>query len=338
MADRKQANRIQWVDLAKGICMILVVWIHVRIHYRSFHFVKFNWVALVCYYFRMPLYFFLSGLFFKTYDSYRTFLSKKVNNLAIPFVVSATIAIAIQALRLYFTEGTLTRLPDLAVGFYPIGPIWFLLCLFWINQLFYGAHTLTKGVWWILYPLCIGLGVLGFNTNILPFWLHFEAAFTALPFFVAGYAMRQHTTFLHDKPRYINDVVLVAALIVLLNSIAHKYHAHILFDRNTYRVPLWALYVGGLMGTYAVFLVSRIVRWLPIISYIGRYSIIVLITHHAIIAALSRPTLARIVTFCGSGKTAVVLTTLAILLLSVPIIYLCKRFLPHIFAQKPVIK
>ena len=78
MADRKQANRIQWVDLAKGICMILVVWIHVRIHYRSFHFVKFNWVALVCYYFRMPLYFFLSGLFFKTYDSYRTFLGDKI--------------------------------------------------------------------------------------------------------------------------------------------------------------------------------------------------------------------------------------------------------------------
>ena len=71
-------KRIEFADLAKGICIMLVVLLHV--------FGDMSGVIIkIMNLFRMPLYFVLSGLFFKTYDGFITFLKKKTNKLLIPF-------------------------------------------------------------------------------------------------------------------------------------------------------------------------------------------------------------------------------------------------------------
>ena len=60
--DVRTDNRIEWIDLAKGICMILVVFGHfpeLIIWLESGH--EYD-PTLLC---RMPLYFMLSGLFFR---------------------------------------------------------------------------------------------------------------------------------------------------------------------------------------------------------------------------------------------------------------------------------
>ena len=41
------------------------------------------------------------------------------------------------------------------------------------------------------------------------------------------------------------------------------------------------------MGTLGVLLLSRVVKWLPVISYIGRYSIIVLCTHMGVLELIT---------------------------------------------------
>ncbi len=68
-------QRIDFVDLVKGICIILVVMSHVggifdKIDYHS---------MIDC--FRLPLYFFISGIFFKSYEGFAGFLKRKVNKL-----------------------------------------------------------------------------------------------------------------------------------------------------------------------------------------------------------------------------------------------------------------
>ena len=74
-------NRIEFVDLAKGFCICLVVFSHCCSHYH----LK-TPIDLTCGAFRMPLYFFLSGLFFKTYEGFDGFLKRKINKLVIPFL------------------------------------------------------------------------------------------------------------------------------------------------------------------------------------------------------------------------------------------------------------
>jgi fucose 4-O-acetylase-like acetyltransferase len=59
-------KRIEWIDLAKGICIFLVV---------ANHIFYYNCVFLEQ--LRMPLYFVLSGLFFKNYGGFCEFVLKK---------------------------------------------------------------------------------------------------------------------------------------------------------------------------------------------------------------------------------------------------------------------
>ncbi|MDE7381406.1 MAG: acyltransferase family protein, partial [Muribaculaceae bacterium] len=67
--------RIEFIDLAKGFCIILVVIFHsgVELNIPNFN-------AL-----RMPLYFVLSGLFFRDYGDFIHLLKRKINKLLIPF-------------------------------------------------------------------------------------------------------------------------------------------------------------------------------------------------------------------------------------------------------------
>ena len=75
-----QSRRIDFVDLTKGVCIILVVMAHVG---GAFEQLDTN-SMLSC--FRMPLYFFISGVFFKSYEGLFGFILRKINKLIIPFL------------------------------------------------------------------------------------------------------------------------------------------------------------------------------------------------------------------------------------------------------------
>lgn len=325
--------RVEWIDLAKGLCMLLVIWNHTRDPFRQLHLVPFEWFTQMGFYFRMPLYFFLSGLFFKTYDGFVAFLKKKTNKLLIPFTTFTLLSLLLQVE--WFT------------------PVWFLLSLFYCNVIFYFLHIIGKGRWWIIYPLAIAIGVLGYHLQSLPIWLRLGCALTSMPFFVAGHALRNYTSFLKSKANYIIDILIVGVCIYVLYKTCHIYHGWLAYSQNRYDDPIWAIYLGGFVGTAAVMLIARTVKWLPVISYIGRYSIIVLITHFFWVKMLTEPFMRgftrtmyyvtktspfdTILVTKHSGLYALILTVIGIVLVSLPIIWFCRKYLPYIFAQKDVI-
>lgn len=67
-----QKKRIVYIDYLKGLTVLWVVWYH-TVHPE---FVEFS--------FRIPLFFFVSGIFFKPYPL-QEFIKKKINTLLIPF-------------------------------------------------------------------------------------------------------------------------------------------------------------------------------------------------------------------------------------------------------------
>ena len=68
--------RIAYIDLAKGFCIALVVFYHSKGVLGVQYLTDIFFVS-----FRLPLYFFLSGLFFKEYGSFHNFFIKKTNRL-----------------------------------------------------------------------------------------------------------------------------------------------------------------------------------------------------------------------------------------------------------------
>ena len=90
----QSSDRVEFIDLAKGICILLVVFSHSAFDYGN----RFD-TAMTS--FRMPLYFVLSGLFFKEYHGFGEFFVKKVNKLFIPFAFFYVLSAWVLAALIY---------------------------------------------------------------------------------------------------------------------------------------------------------------------------------------------------------------------------------------------
>ena len=157
-------QRIEFIDLAKGICISLVVYSHV---YMGDHpkFMEFQD------YFRMPLYFILSGMFFKTYEGFASFAVKKINKLIIPLLCGFVFLSIPMMYYLQHREGLPIIFPDdfwqserVRFIFKGNGTLWFLWALFLQNLIFYSIFLLCRRM---TLPIVITCAIFG----IVTFWL-----------------------------------------------------------------------------------------------------------------------------------------------------------------------
>ena len=272
-------KRIEYIDLAKGICIFLVVLDHLSVgKYFSGGDYPMNDIFMQT---RMPLYFILSGLFFKDYDGgIREFLLRKTNRILVPYLFFMIIYRAL-ALLVSAITGMDTTTANIT-GIW--APLWFLLCLFWMNALFVTFYYIIKrfipsGLTAdVALGICVlAVGIAGYYAVDLP--LNVGTAMTCLPFLWIGYLLNRRLHLFQQRIPWwcglLSGIALLAALHFLYMGDNHFY-------LNDYDVPLPFIYLCGLMGTLAILMLSRVIKWLPVISYIGRYSIIVLCTHMAV--------------------------------------------------------
>lgn len=329
-------QRIEFIDLAKGICISLVVLLHV-FGDLSGPFIQ------VMNLFRMPLYFVLSGLFFKTYDGLLPFLKKKTNRLLMPFLFSFVVVILPSTLLLNMKTGTETTWTSLLLAEHGKlnlginGASWFLLCLFFVNLYFYLIFLLTKRRMAGITLLACACGLSGYllsrTDTHLPLWL--DSSLTAMPFFLVGYAMRNYGNILYGKLSVRHGLVFGASLLSLLAVFwadRRQGTGIIVFGDNCFDISIVSLYLGGIAGTVCVLLLAKLLVRLPGLSYIGRYSIVVLLTHLLFLFAF-RNVLFQL-HIPQDGLIVNLLVFLAVMLLSLPTIWLCIRYLPWFFAQK----
>lgn len=335
-------GRIEWIDLAKGLCMLFVIAGHsLWGGYCEGVFCDTLWIDRYMTTFRMPLYFVLCGIFFKTYTGFSDFLRHKTNNLLVPFLVFSVI-------------NGLFSIP---------APVWFLGCLFIVNVLGYAVVSTYRYVNFKVRELIAGNGYILFGCLVLftllcgyfgskvhaDKWLgatgvlkeHTQSLGTcivALPFFLTGYILRKRTSLITaDTDSFFKLLFFSLVCFCLSFGIDWFYSwSESQFVWNTYDLPIALMYVCGLSGTVMVLCISKIVGRIPLVSYLGRYSIIVLLTHLIVIVGLKsveRHVLGTIGDdyFWGIGYWVVVFA-------EIPIIWLSRKYLPYIFAQKPVFK
>ena len=126
-----KSNRIEWVDIARGIALVFVLLTHcyhVRVEF-CFWF----------YSFMMATFFVLSGYTFKTALSYKEFFRHKIYTLLIPYVFMAAVCIVFWG-GLAVTHGnSYNIMNELAKYTVQIRhtALWFLPCLFLAEQIMY---------------------------------------------------------------------------------------------------------------------------------------------------------------------------------------------------------
>jgi uncharacterized membrane protein YcfT len=181
-----QSGRVDWVDYAKGFCIIMVVMMHSTLGVEAaagregwLH----AWVDFAKP-FRMPDFFLTSGLFLaRVIDrDWRTYLDRKVVHFAYFYVLWVTIQIALKAPGIAAETGSWMGV----AGFYltafvePFGTLWFIYLL----PVFFVVTKLTRKI----PPIAIF--VVGAALEIMPIhtgWTLIDEFAARFVYFYAGY-------------------------------------------------------------------------------------------------------------------------------------------------------
>lgn len=320
--------RIEFIDLAKGVCIILVVLFHAQILTPSTPLLG----AL-----RMPLYFFLSGLFFKSYGGIINLSVKKLNKIIIPFFFFYLVGeVAFVCIIHGFGEPisqTYHHNPFLPLweGAPHNYPIWFLVCLFWSNVTFaFLCNTFRKTPFLLTAVALLAIcGIVMSNCGIEgPMWT--GAMLTSLPFFCMGYFARRGPWLYGNWHPRLSLPIGIALILLALGFSYLSDNSYLSLAHNQVVGNAAMAYITSALVVPGVLLLCKGIGKLPVVSYLGRYSIIVLGLHMVLMSPIrvalrsSDPMLCNVV----SGISALLLCLIAI-----PV---CIRLVPRFTAQKPL--
>ncbi len=180
-----QRHRIDWVDYAKGICIILVVMMHSTLGVEKAtgqtgllsNFIE--WARP----FRMPDFFLISGLFLtrRINTPWRSYLDTKVVHFAYFYILWMTIQFGFKGPGLVADDGFGAALGQYALGYIdPFGTLWFIYLL----AIFFVVTKATKAVPpYLVFSLAAMLEIFPVNTG----WLVIDEFAARYVYFFAGY-------------------------------------------------------------------------------------------------------------------------------------------------------
>ncbi len=278
-------NRIDWVDYAKGICIILVVMMHSTLGVEKaigqtghlHHFIE--WATP----FRMPDFFLISGLFLARRISvpWRNYLDTKVLHFAYFYILWMSIQFAMKGPGLAMEQGVTAALGSYALGFVqPFGTLWFIYLL----AIFFVVTKALKDVPPLMVFLAAALlEMLPLHTG----WMVLDEFASRYVYFFAGYWLAP-VIFKSAEQLWARNAFALMALLYIwsfINSYA------VLSGFST--APLIGLLLGfagaGAVITTGVLLArTGLAEWL---RYLGAHSIVLYLSFFLFMAVTRAVTL-----------------------------------------------
>lgn len=180
-------RRIAWIDVAKGIAMLLVFYGHLGGSGDNPWFPNLEGSIWVVYLFHMPLFFVLSGLTFNPHKDFRNFLYSRFKRLVIPYFFFSLYTVGKILLHVLAPavfagfHGNSMGAPLSELGNILLGNtqgLWFFLALFWGDLALFGLYQLTKNM---NHPMSI-LGIVFILSGVAWFALNFLDWYKLMPF------------------------------------------------------------------------------------------------------------------------------------------------------------
>lgn len=270
------STRIQGLDLAKGIAMLLVIYDHTNTGCWSS--VGGQMLDTI----EVSLFFILSGMTWRPPQDIRKWIKRKFSRLVIPLVFFLGLGAAVLwGIR----EGYAAKnaVYDMLTGA-SNGPMWFVRALIWA-LIFYWAlnvrcHNKLSAVGLYSVIAAIGGWGLGYYITMHPgssvlFWLlasGFAQGLIALPLMWFGEFLSHIRLTQNASLRSWKWVLLcVAALSLWILLSQPRLHLHLVQAQNP-----WVFYIAAAAGGLVILSLALALRWLPGINYIGRYSLVFL--------------------------------------------------------------
>jgi len=262
------AGRIDWVDYAKGICIVMVVMMHSVLGVElAAGETGFMHVAVAfAKPFRMPDFFLISGLFLPLVidRDWRTYLDRKVVHFAYFYVVWVTIQFGFKApafaAETSWREAGLLYLESFVE---PFGTLWFIYLL----PIFFVVTKLTRRI----PPLAIWLIAAALETaRISTGWTAIDEFCARFVYFYSGYLFAPYVFALSDRARARPVLALAGlALWAVVNG------SLVEFGVSEWPIVSLAL---GLAGACAIIVTGTLLarmQWLNFLRYCGEHSIVI---------------------------------------------------------------
>lgn len=298
------------MDAAKGVCMLIIMCCHigVDIHVPMSHTVQ------------TTAFFLISGFFFSTKMDGNTMLRKGVLNILVPFVIFYVLSYSLFYVGTTFVPnfGDLTTASGILDCFtqrqYFNGPLWFLLCLFWVRCFVWLILRLPKEWMQIVAALILGWGghFLGYKEIFIPLCL--DIALSSVPVFMAGVLIKKHVWL--DKFNKVDSGIFAVVFYTSCLAIPIVIENSLNYSSGSYSATC---YVSLAISISLVFLSKSLLDKSKLFAFIGRNTMWLMCTHHLVYRPV-KIIVERFVDNHTNSSILIFVITLAICLAVVPLV------------------
>lgn len=297
-------QRLNWIDYARGIAIILVAYRHVfeGVKLSGIHVDDYPWLEyanIFFYSFRMPLFFIVSGVFISWSVQKRgikKYIDGRVRSILYPYFLWGALQLTMQMLFSQFSNGQPEPSAFLHLFYLPreIAQFWYLFALFNVSML----YLLTRFVFKISPVINLLFGLVLFYISAIVYQKNIPTAFLFdvmhyYLYFVIGdmarsFLVSERFRYLASRGQYL---ILITALFLLAQS-------YFLWQNLTHSTPKFmhvefyqpfAFLVIAMIGCSFIMLLTNYLdkkgamKWLPAL---GKYSLYVYVAHVMVFAAV----------------------------------------------------
>jgi uncharacterized membrane protein YcfT len=265
---RSAGDRVDWVDYAKGICIVMVVMMHsvLGVELAAGQTGFMHLVVMFAKPFRMPDFFLISGLFVSVVidRDWRVYLDRKVVHFAYFYLLWVTIQFGFKAPS-FAAESSWAHVGLLYLESFiePFGTLWFIYLL----PIFFVVIKATRR----MPPLAIwGLAALLEMAHVATGWTAIDEFGARFVYIYSGYIFANYVFALSDRARARPDLALAGlALWALVNGG--------LVALGVSEWPLISIALG-LAGACAIVTLGTLLaraHWLTFLRFCGEHSIVI---------------------------------------------------------------
>jgi uncharacterized membrane protein YcfT len=261
-------SRVDWVDYAKGICIVMVVMMHsvLGVELAAGQTGFMHVVVAFAKPFRMPDFFLISGLFLPLVidREWRTYLDRKVVHFAYFYVLWVTIQFGFKAPS-FAAETSWGHVGFLYLESFiePFGTLWFIYLL----PVFFVVIKLTRRV---PPPLIWGVAALLESVHIATGWTVIDEFCARFVYIYSGYMFAEAVFALSNRARAHPALALAVLAVWALTNAS-------LVALGISEWPIVSLMLG-LSGACAIVCIGTLLaraHWLNFLRFCGEYSIVI---------------------------------------------------------------
>ena len=280
MDDIQNKQRLHYIDVAKGLLILMVIIYHIGGQFSKYeetdntifgYLPKFEFIYT---FFFMPAFFAITG-FCSNFDKpYKQFLWSDFKTLMIPAV---SLTILCDGVGYLTTGNTDCYYLDTYLAIRMLSPLWFLIALFWAKQIHFWLRRINKRILLLMAYLIIMWICVWSKRIVMDYWSLESSMIYVIFIFLGEQLKKGNFQFVDWKICVVPYVMLVGGFRFFSLEIPSNYNGQLRVDT----VPLNI--IGSVAGTLMILYVAKMMTRNRCLEYLGRNSLVIYGVHRAII-------------------------------------------------------